>query len=297
MITKDMNSILKAIRLESQKKNNKGKPKLISEDVLETEDFNFSPINPLNRVGDSGELLLASSRKDNTEKYLIKHEYCDCAANEFVYSKLARAMGLHIPESRLFRISENESRDCFKSGYTIGAVYLDVKDPDPSYEKIRNCSSNWEEYYSFMALYYFFLESDSFEILLTDEDLIYRVDTADAFLLSEFFLSQAGLDVDTPSGNLQEIMKKTLMENHQKKDFWQYVDFYKKMEENIEKYGKESRKGFLCPFYEIQGISQIYIDDFLNTLCYFYPDFIGDCYKLFIGAAQKKAKSFLDSLV
>ena len=47
------------IRLQSQIKNNALKPKLDTEDVLETADFIFSPIRPFDRVGDSGNLLLA----------------------------------------------------------------------------------------------------------------------------------------------------------------------------------------------------------------------------------------------
>ena len=44
-------------RLQSQIKNNALKPKLDTEDVLETADFIFSPIRPFDRVGDSGNLL------------------------------------------------------------------------------------------------------------------------------------------------------------------------------------------------------------------------------------------------
>lgn len=296
MTDKETNEMLKMIRLESQKKNNTGKPELISDDVRKTADFKFTPIRPLNRVGDSGELLLAVNKKDKTERYLIKHEYCDSAANEFVYSKLAHAMGLHIPKSRLFQISEDKNRNCFKSGYTAGAVYLELQDANPSYELIHDCALNWEEYHSFMALYYLFLESDSFEVVLADDGLIYRVDTTDSFSLSEIFLSQAGLDIETPNGNIQEIMKKTLLENHRNRNFWEYMHFNALMKNWIEKYGEESKKGFLYSFREIQGISQEYIDDFINTLCYFYPDFIGDCYSMFIKAAQKKAQSFLNSL-
>ncbi len=35
-------------------------------------------------------------------------------------------------------------------------------------------------------------------------------------------------------------------------------------------------KPFLEPFSRIQEIRNDYIEDFLNTLCYFYPDYIGE---------------------
>ena len=64
-------------RLQSQIKNNALKPKLDTEDVLETADFIFSPIRPFDRVGDSGNLLLAKRKVNRREQYLVKHA-CLC---------------------------------------------------------------------------------------------------------------------------------------------------------------------------------------------------------------------------
>ena len=283
------------IRLQSQIKNNALKPKLNTKDVLETADFTFSPIRPFDRVGDSGNLLLTKRKVSRREQYLVKHEFCDCAANEFIYSKLACAMELHIPESKLFHISEGEKRKYFKTGYTVGARYLTLSDPGPSYELIRSSAVNWEEYFSFWALYLLFLESDSFEVVLNDENYIYRVDTTAAFHLGDWQLSKAGLDIDSPNGNIQQLTRKMMLDSL-KEDYWEYNQLEKWLADTIDKYGEESRKGFLAPFYEIQGIQESYIDDFLNTLCYFYPDFVGDCYKQFIKAAQKKSHDFLQAV-
>ena len=46
-------------------------------------------------------------------------------------------------------------------------------------------------------------------------------------------------------------------------------------------------------FSLIQEIRPDYIDGFLNTLCYIYPDFIGDYFKRFITALQKQSATFL----
>ena len=61
----------------------------------------------------------------------------------------------------------------------------------------------------------------------------------------------------------------------------------------MDKYGNEYRDLYLKPFSQIQDIPDIYIDGFLNTLCYFYPDYIGDYYKLFIHALQNAASEYL----
>ena len=50
---------------------------------------------------------------------------------------------------------------------------------------------------------------------------------------------------------------------------------------------------FLRRFVRIQEIRQDYIDNFLNTLCYFYPDFIGEYFKCYISALQKQCADYL----
>lgn len=290
-----MDNILRELRLESQRRNNAGKPPLRSEDVLETGDFTFSPITPGNREGDSGKLLLAKRRADKTERYLVKHEYCDCAANEFVYFKLARGMGLKMPTVRLFHLSDGEKRKVSKTGYTVGIEYLDVQKESPSYELIRERAENWEDFHGFSALYTFFLEDDSFEILLASDNYIYRVDTTSSFIMGEWYLGKVGLDMEISGINIQDLVKQQLDER-MKSDFWEHTNLRANLERHMKQYGEESRRGFLRPFYHIQDLSDAYVDDFLNTLCYFYPDFVGDYYRQFIHAAKKKAKEFIRSL-
>ena len=54
-----VNSIMRQLRMEDKAKENQGKPLLDSPDVQQTKVYIFSPITPLDRVGDSGQLLLA----------------------------------------------------------------------------------------------------------------------------------------------------------------------------------------------------------------------------------------------
>lgn len=56
------------------------KEKNKSEDILYVSDYileNFS------NHGDSGELYLATNKKDPSEKYILKYQHYDCACNEF----------------------------------------------------------------------------------------------------------------------------------------------------------------------------------------------------------------------
>ncbi len=121
--------------------------------------------------------------------------------------------------------------------------------------------------------------------------MIYRVDTTDAFPVSNLHLDTAGVDLDINGRNLSEETKKLLFS----------IDFSCVLNiPNCElilaqctKPDDSRRPYFLEPFARIQDVRKDYIDDFLNTLCYFYPDFIGDFFKQYISALQIQCGEYL----
>ena len=292
--TDRINCMMKKLRLEDKSKENSLKQPLKSFDVVNTKDFVFSPIEPFKRVGDSGPLLLGKRKGDNLEQYLVKHAYCDCACNEFVYTKLAQAMGYKMPDVVLFAISLEEKRKYFKTEYIMGARYLNIVDAAPSFETIKAKAENWKDYFSFQALYAITDEGDAFETPLVDDGFIYRVDTTDAFPTSDYILSQAGINIKIDDKIPKEILKnKLLSEGLNKKAYMESFDW--RLNELKEKYGKECIIPFLQPFKRIQAIQSHYIDNFLNTLCYFYPDFIGDFFKKHIKDLQVLSCEYLQN--
>lgn len=246
----------------------------------------------MERSGDSGQLLLAKRKTDHSERYLVKHEFTDCAANEFVYTKLAQAMGYHMPEVKLFRLSQDEKRACFKTEYIIGAQYLNVIEACPKFETVQATAQNWQEYFGFLAMYSMFLEDDGMEVLLADDGFIYRVDTTDAFTCSNYFLDNAGIDRIIQGVNLNAAIKDMLLsQNFQR--LWSNSSFDSALQRCVDLYGIQYRDSFLKPFSQILEISDSCVNEFLNTLCYFYPDYIGDYYKLFIRALQQAATEYM----
>jgi len=274
-------NLMRQFRVEDKARENALKPTMNSKDVVSTADFMFSPICPLDRVGDSGSLLLAKRKSNRAEQYLVKHEYCDCASNEFVYTKLAQAMGYKMPNVVLFEVSPSEKRKCFKTEYIIGAEYLNIIDNNPSFEKIREHAKNWKEYFGFLALYEMMEEGDSFETPFVDDGFIYRVDTTDSFIASEIYFAQAGINVElngiVPKAIMQEMFSESRIDPE---DALARYDC--RLNALNEKYGNECVKPFLEPFERISDVKMDFIEDFLNTLCYFYPDYIGDYFKNYI---------------
>lgn len=279
------------LRLESKRLENQGKPPIASPDVKQTADFTFSSFDPLPHAGDSGPLLLARQKANRQNQYVVKHACTDCACNEFIYTKLALAMGYTMPEAVLFQLSPTEKRNYFKTEYLIGIQYLDLEIEAPSYTEIREKAANWEEYFSFLGMYAMFGEADSFETPLAKDSKIYRIDTTDAFPISVWQLDDAGINMDINGTNPYVVRKKQLLSS----DF-SHILLQSWCDSYFESCREKDEIGisyFLEPFAHIQEIRQDYIDDFLNTLCYFYPDFIGEYFKLYISALQKQCAEYL----
>lgn len=283
-------NMLRKQRMASKRIENLNKPPLCTNEVVQTTDFVFSA--PFEREGDSGKLLLAKRKADRTEKYLVKHAFTDCACNEYIYTKLAQAMGYKMPGVKLFKMSDGEKRKHFKTEYIIGSQYLNIVDPFPSYEVIRACAKNWEEYFGFYGLYAMTGEADGVELLLADDGCIYRVDTTDAFPISCWELNFAGVRQEMQGVIPDEIIRQKLQSRNLSNAISVLncnicLDICRKKDERV------CEQLFLEPFHRIQEIPDAYIDGFLNTLCYFYPDYVGDFFKRYIAALKKRSAEYI----
>ncbi len=281
---------MKRLRLEAKALENAGKPMLDSADVRETKDFVFSRFQPFEKIGESGPLFIAKQKENRCQRYLIKHYYADSAANEFVYTKLAQAMDLKMPNAVLFHISEGEKRKYWHIEYVLGTDFLDLVVENPGYQLIREKAKNWEDYFRFMAMYRMCNESDTFETPLASDECIYRVDTTASFILKEAMLANAGVTQRIGDSIPAERVKEYI---NWYKDFWRFPSFQIDLESCIGKYGKECKRPYIETFGRLLGVRDDYIDEFLNTLCYFYPDYIGDYFKEYIRALKAESEGFL----
>ena len=175
--TNERNSFRKIKEIENR---NKTIPK--SDDILFTDDFTFKKFF---HNGDSGELFLATYKHNKNEKYIIKHEYYDCACNEYMYSKIGNKIGVKIAPVKLFVVNDKDNQ--FKSDFVCGIKYFeDFK--EISFDNIKINFDNWQDYYRMHCLESVFDESDGIE-LVKNNNYIYRIDTTDAFTISDYDIS------------------------------------------------------------------------------------------------------------
>ena len=163
-------------------------------------------------------------------------------------------------------------------------------DPAPSYDKVRACAKNWEQYFPFHGLYALTGEGDSLELLLADDGLIYRVDTTDAFPLGNFQLDLAGVDREFGGHNPQAAVREQLLGM----DFSKILDtaWCDPLLKQCAQEDPEHYRLFLEPFARLPAIPSGTIDQFLHTLCMVYPDFIGEFFQRYLRSLQRQCYEY-----
>lgn len=188
-------------KLKQEENKNRNIP--ISDDILYISNFKLEKFT---HYGDSGALYLATNKHNYNEKYILKHEYYDCACNEYMYSKIGNKMGIKIAPVKLFIIDDKKNR--FKSDFVCGIKYLEnCEHINFSYiEKNKSKIRNWQDFFRFYCLESLFEEDDGSEIVKY-KDEIYRIDTTDAFTISNFSIYPLAYDYNNGI-NIREFAKK-----------------------------------------------------------------------------------------
>jgi len=298
---------LRRSRLERKAIENASKPPLTSGDVLETADFVFSPYKS-EREGDSGKLLLAKRKENRSEQYVVKHAYMDCACNEYIYYHIAKALGVPVPETKLFRISDGEKRKCFKTEFVVGtrnipnAEHISGKDVPPC--KI-------DEYIGMKAMETITSECDGIEVIKDENGNIFRIDTTAAFGVScvnPFLpIEYVGAHIDADNcGNEEDKTRLVKLKEVQTKFEEQFVlsadeVSYERFSNNsLKTIGKEfGGKGvniYLSYFKKFTELDLSVFDEPIRVLGYFYTDCIAEYFGRHLKAIQKACADYLQNV-
>ena len=255
----------------------------ILEDILDTKDFTFERYSNL---GDSGSLLLATNKKNKEEKYIVKHEYYDCACNEYMYSKIGNEMGINIAPVKLFLVTDKKKM--FKSDFVCGVKYYEeCKKVGYEYiEEHKGEIENWKDYFKFRGMENLFFESDGIEVIEKD-NLIYRIDTTAAFSLNHLFISYLGYEgnfkgIDIKKFAYDGIMKLADLNENNAIQNWKIT--MRIFKEYID---SKYLQYYLEPFILFINIDDKKIEKWFDTISYFYPNVIGEYYKKYLKNIKK----------
>lgn len=274
-------------------KQNENKKILNTSDILSSKDYK---VTKHSNSGDSGELLLANNKKDKNEKYIIKHEYYDCACNEYMYSKIGNEMNIKIAPVKFLKIEDKEK--IFKSDFVCAIKYYENSN-HTNYNKIledREKIINWQDYFKFLGMESLFLESDGIEVIQSD-NYIYRIDTTAAFSLSHMQIEYLAYDFIHNGINVRDFAERTIMKlancNKEKiLSFWNNSKMF-----FIKYYGAEYLKYYLEPFYKFADFDENKILEWTRTITYFYPDIIGKYFNIYLKNIKIFANEFITNLL
>ena len=144
---------------------------------LDARGFTFAPfIHPFHEEGhgDSGTLEIATSKKNPNEQYIIKSKFPELGCNEFMYHRVAKALGLYTQEAKLVSGSKTY-RQAAAIRYVPNAWLFDLNNASPE---------NFRAFFEFEALFVILNEDDSHEYYLDEQDRLFKLDNASSFTVS-----------------------------------------------------------------------------------------------------------------
>ena len=271
--------------LKEQENANRGI--IVSNDILCISDFT---IQKYFDDGDSGLLYLATNKYNYTQKYILKHEYYDCACNEYMYYKIGSKMGIKIAPVKLFVLDNKLSR--FQSDFVCGIKFLEDCEKVKYDDIVNHKISNWEDFFRMKGLYSLLEEEDGLETLKYNNE-IYRIDTTDAFTISDYYISGLAYDLnDNKGNNMRQVMSKTILKIAERKaeriSSWKYkLNYFK------EKYGEEYLTYYFEAFKLLNMITEKDMEDWTNILTILYPNIIGEYFKKYVKNLKLDAEMFL----
>ena len=259
-----------------------------NENILQPKDFIFEKYNPTKFTGDSGALLLATSKYDKNVQYVVKHTYPECACNEFMYYQIATELGLSVPTVKLFEISDDDLK-YFKSSIAVGIEYIPHS---KRYLGDNNGIINHSDFFAFFALVVVLNEEDSFEIIVDADNRLYKIDNSASFGISMAHAAGAAMFNDLDKQN-QDIITALLKRSA---EFTEYDKYRIQHDILLEKYGEEATKHFLNLIKDFSELDETKFDDAFELISHFYNEILGDYYCYFIQNRKAECSRFLNEI-
>ena len=277
-----------------KQKENKGKVIPVSDDILYISNFNLEVFfyNDKKKYGDSGKLYLATNKYNHKEKYILKHAFYDCACNEYIYSKIGNKMGIKIAPVKLFIL--DDKKDKFKSDFVCGIKYFENSE-HVNYNYIvknKNNISNWQDYFRMLCLESLFEESDGIEVIKYNDE-IYRIDITAAFTISETYIQMLAYDYKANGINIKNFAKKEILRLAKGNTDWRLSSWKHGIDYFLETYDQKYFGYYLETFKLFEKITEKDIEEWVNILTFFYPNMIGEYFKLYFKNLKLDVEQFL----
>ena len=168
-----------------------------------------------------------------------------------------------------------------------------IKNPRPGKQEILS-AANWQDYFRNKTVNFIVEEDDAESMFLGTDGFLYRVDAAETFCMSyTTMLSAVQLRNQQEHPMWQTFVKPQL--NNPYGRMWHLVESGQWLDILQEEVSDGYLPYLLEPLHRLLELSQDYVESFLQVLCCFYPDFIGEYYRQYIRNAQNIAALALEN--
>lgn len=253
--------------------------KLTDPNLISAADYKFEPFSQGRGEGDSGQLLIATNVNAPDEQYVVKARYPEIIVNEFMYHKVAAALGLYTQKVRLFKeFPECKHAVAIRFCPTAKAYSPAQPGIDPS------------DYFRFLALYEILNEEDSREIYFDEDNCVFKLDNAAAFNLTE--LSMALLLKKTKSPWVQKTIDDKIKRYLETAE----MQYYSIMIEILRKsYGETAVNTCKMAFGRFAALDLALLDEAFASLDKVYSKTVSDYLRRFLSVRQTTCRKFLEA--
>jgi hypothetical protein len=249
------------------------------QNIIQEKDFRYEVFKP--SVGsDSGVLMLATKLTDENIRYVVKCQVEWNPASEFIYHKVAAALGIYTQEVKLFkRLLESKYacgiRYCF-TAQKVGDI--DVNNPN-----------HWD-FFRFKALFQILGEEDSEEFYADEQGRLFKIDNAEAFMLS----AACGL-LTKKAKTKSQWVKMAIDEETDKYQNKLNEQFYSMMAERIsEVFGREAVRIYLDTYSKFAALDITVLDEAFASLDKVYPKTFSEYLRRFLEIRQPACREFAE---
>ena len=250
--------------------------------MLEEKDFRFEPFEP-SIGGDSGALMLATKLTDENVRFVVKYEFEGDSASEFIYHKIAAALGIYTQEVKLFKKLSGAK-------YACGIRYsAHARKADP----IIADNPQYSDYYRFLALYQILEEEDSKEFYFDENNRLFKLDNAEAFMLSSacyLLINKA----NTKSRGVRQEIDRYLEICINKSSEHTYRIMAEKI---LELFGKNALETYLNTFIRFAELDLSLLDEAFTTLDNVYPQTFSKYLRSFLMIRQPACLKFAEEFL
>lgn len=253
--------------------------------LLTSEDYTFEYYRD---GGFSGKLYLASPKKGQGAKLIVKHENPCSGCNEFMYSRLAEILHIPAPKAYIFRVCEKD-KPLFASPYVVGMEYIEGL-RSFSMDELRGDYFTRFDYAGHYALAVMFDQSDAVQLSMTPSGSIVGFDFTETF-----FLTDLSFNVFHYSPERGLMMLTNALKSFQQSSFGIKANAGLKVV--MEHLGASDREAVMPSYHEpMKRICQLkakHIEPLLDALMEVYPVEVAAYFEEYIEILKKKIQAYI----